>query len=397
MDFCDKLGISIIVVLFTIFFVFTNFSQADFTVSDSINLSSIKNDVLKFESYLKSISSNSSYINSNVSYIYNTVMSISSSISHLSITLSSISTTNIQILQEIQEINEKIYTINNTCNLILNKIDNIDKNIENMNKYLYEAFFGTVLEQIDYQVYEGISVDMSNHKLVSNPDRQIIVFPIDSQYTYRMDAYNSSELAYWWYSRNNVPIIGDYAEIPISTIKSDIIDFSITGPYSKPYFMIETEIGGEFFVSRQSISFTDKIEGNADKNTDKIKDTMTSTDYDDSSVNIDTSAADLDDSSVTGLFETLFTNFSNKISNYGGVETIQIPVPFTDDNLELKSNILSSIIEGTFLSTFIRLLWYYLFGLYLFKFVNKLYNSIKSGNIIGGISFNDEVISSTML
>ena len=250
---------------------------------------------------------------------------------------------------------------------------------------------------MDYQVYEGLGFNMKNHKIESMPDRQIIVFPVESQYTYSFDGYNSSGIAYYSYMKSSIPVIGDFVLEPVTTMTGDIFETSITGPYSRAYVFVDTEIYGEFALRFQSTSFTDKIESNADKNTDKIKDTMTSTDYDDSSVNIDTSATDLDNSNVTGLFETLFTNFSNKISNYGGVETISIPVPFTTENLELKSNILSLIIEGTFLSTFIRLLWYYLFGLYLFKFVNKLYISIKSGKILGGISFNDEVISSTML
>lgn len=393
MDFCDKLCISIFIVIATIFFVFSSFSYAEFTPADSAYLYSIK---LTLDTYLSQLSS-LSFIHTNVSGIYSYVSSIWSDVNSIKSDISLIQSYDYQTLQQVQEINEKIDTINNTCNLILNKIDNIDKNIENMNQYLYDAFYGTVLEPMDYQVYEGLGFNLKNHKIESMPDRQIIVFPVESQYTYSFDGYNSSEIAYYCYMKSSTPVIGDFVLEPVTTMTGDVFETSITGPYSRPFVFVDTEIYGEFGLRFQATSFTDKIESNNDKNTDKIKDTMTSTDYDDSSVNIDTSAADLDDSSVTGLFETLFTNFSNKISNYGGVETIQIPVPFTDDNLELKSNILSSIIEGTFLSTFIRLLWYYLFGLYLFKFVNKLYNSIKSGNIIGGISFNDEVISSTML
>lgn len=393
MDFYDRLFISIIIVIATILFVFSNFSYAVFNESDSLNLNYIK---LKLDTYLTYLASIPT-INNNVSGIYSYTKDLWSDVNNIKDYISSIQSYDYQTLQQIKEINEKIDKISNTCNLILDKLDNIDKNIDNMNKYLYDAFFGTVLEPMDYQVYEGLGFNMKNHKIESMPDRQIIVFPVESQYSYFFDGYNSSCIAYYSYMKSSIPVIGDFVLEPVTTMTGDIFETSITGPYSRPFVFVDTEIYGEFALRFQSTSFTDKIESNADKNTDKIKDTMTSTDYDDSSVNIDTSAADLDDSSVTGLFETLFTNFSNKISNYGGVETISIPVPFTTENLELKSNLLSSIIEGTFLSTFIRLLWYYLFGLYLFKFVNKLYNSVKSGVILGGISFNDEVISSTML
>lgn len=58
---------------------------------------------------------------------------------------------------------------------------------------------------------------------------------------------------------------------------------------------------------------------------------------------------------------------------------------------------LSKILSNSPLGTLITVAWYSLFGLYVFKFANKIYLSIKSGDILNGLSLNDEVITSTML
>lgn len=131
-----------------------------------------------------------------------------------------------------------------------------------------------------------------------------------------------------------------------------------------------------------------------------IKNEITSTEFDDSVVNIDSSVVEnVDDNKVTGLFSTIFNNFNNLIStiNFNEVEVISIGLPYVNRSIDLRSDILSNIISGTILGNLINIAWYSLFGLYLFKFVTHIYSSIKSGSILNGFSFSDEVISSTML
>lgn len=166
------------------------------------------------------------------------------------------------------------------------------------------------------------------------------------------------------------------------------------------------------YLNNSSQEQTDDIVSSIQEQTNTIQeqtntikeqtDAMTNTDYDESTVNIDSSSADnVDNSSTTAIFTTLFDNFSNLLNNesWDSVSTITINLPFVDNaqGIELKSDILSSIVGNTLLATFINVFWYSLFGLYAFKFANNIYLSIKSGNILNGLNLNNEVISSTML
>lgn len=122
---------------------------------------------------------------------------------------------------------------------------------------------------------------------------------------------------------------------------------------------------------------------------------MTSTDYDDENVDIDTSVVDsVDQSTYTGLFTTVFTSFNNAISS-DRVEYIRVPIPHAVDDILIPSNIVSAHISSTFLAL-IQGFWFYLFGFYGFKFVNNLIVKIKEGSILDGYSSND-VISSDMM
>lgn len=145
---------------------------------------------------------------------------------------------------------------------------------------------------------------------------------------------------------------------------------------------------------------SNNISNTLTQETEKIEDTMTNTEYDDNVVNIDVSSAeDVDDTEVTGLFTTVFENLSNLISSssWSTVEVIEIGLPYTDGKIQLRSDILSNIVGNSLLRTLINVAWYSLFGLYVFRFVTNIYHSIKSGNILNGINFDNEVISSTML
>lgn len=132
--------------------------------------------------------------------------------------------------------------------------------------------------------------------------------------------------------------------------------------------------------------------------TDKIEEqtqAITSTDFDENEVDVDTSAVDdVDNSTYTGLFSTIFTSFNNAISS-DRVEYIRVPIPHSVDNILVPSNIVSSKIPSTFL-VFIQGFWMYVFGFYAFKFANNLIIKIKDGSILEGYQSTD-VISSEMM
>lgn len=124
-------------------------------------------------------------------------------------------------------------------------------------------------------------------------------------------------------------------------------------------------------------------------------DAMTSTDYTESDVDIDTSAVDsLSDTDYKGLFTTIFNSFNNAISS-DRVEFIRVPIPHSPDNILVPSNVVSRYIPSALL-TLIEGFWFYLFGFYAFKFINNLLVKIKDGSILDGYQ-STEVISSDMM
>ncbi len=136
------------------------------------------------------------------------------------------------------------------------------------------------------------------------------------------------------------------------------------------------------------------------ESTEEMTNTITSTDYDEDTISFNTSSSDdVSDTEVTGLFTTIFNNFSNLLnsSNWDTPSTIEVPLPHTDEKIVLTSDILSKIVGSGVIRNLINTAWYFLFGVYVFKFVNNIIHSIKSGDILGGLSLNDEVITSSML
>lgn len=160
------------------------------------------------------------------------------------------------------------------------------------------------------------------------------------------------------------------------------------------------------FLTNSSSSETEKIvssiQDEGEQTREKIQEfenTITSTEYDDSSVSIDSSAVDsVSDVNNQLLFSTIINNFRNLLSSsdWQNVEIIEIGVPFTDGSIELRSDMISSVLSGTMLYTLINVAWYSLFGLYVFMFSNKLIHSIKDGTILNGFS-HDEVITDAMM
>lgn len=63
--------------------------------------------------------------------------------------------------------------------------------------------------------------------------------------------------------------------------------------------------------------------------------------------------------------------------------------------LEIPSNIVSSHLGN--LSALVEAFWYFVFGIYLFRFVSNLIHKIKSGDILNGYTNDNEIITSSML
>lgn len=121
---------------------------------------------------------------------------------------------------------------------------------------------------------------------------------------------------------------------------------------------------------------------------------MTNTTFDDTSVSIDTSSSDeVSYDAYSGFFTTIFNNFNDSFSN-DSVETISIPIPNSDETIDITSDIVSSHIGS--LASLINVFWYAIFGYYAFKFCNNLIVKIKDGSLLNGLSSTDVITDSMM-
>lgn len=282
-----------------------------------------------------------------------------------------------------------------------------------------------------YDVYNSINNDLVNrldkvsssntsfYNYFNNLDYSFLVYygAIDGNSMFTT-SYNSSTLNVAFYpsdfsflNMENKTVWGgascSQSRTPVSnTVSFNVFSFDVDGTYIQygtatlylPTELVNyrSSVVSEYLREKKNVQ---EITNSITEGTDKIDNSITSTDYDDSVVNIDTSSADIDDTSSTQLFTAIFTNFKNLLdnSNWQTVETIDIPIPHSQEKLQLKSDILSNIVGNTFIATLINVAWYSVFGLYAFKFATKIFQSIKSGYILNGLNLSDEVITSSMM
>lgn len=99
----------------------------------------------------------------------------------------------------------------------------------------------------------------------------------------------------------------------------------------------------------------------------------------------------------SGFFSRLTTMVSDLVDyDLSEDETIEIGLPFTTQKIILHSNMLYNVLPQS-LQLLFSMFWSYLFGMYLFRFVNKIYIAISTGKILDGFSSSGEVITNNML
>lgn len=150
-------------------------------------------------------------------------------------------------------------------------------------------------------------------------------------------------------------------------------------------------------------SINNFVNNNQQKEQTDILNQIISDDYDENQINnsfndISSSTSEVDNSQYVGFFTTIFNKLSVIINgDYNSVETISFPIMNTNHTITFRSDLIKIRIEDTFVFTFLQIFWYYLFGMYIFKFSNNLIIKIKSGEILNGYENKNEVITSSML
>lgn len=221
-----------------------------------------------------------------------------------------------------------------------------------------------------------------------------MTFTVGNDYEFRFAVREEIESEYsdWAYS-----YIGEYTQFTVSsdTTAERLAEYQALMQEKKR----QDERQEELNTQRETIN---AIQEQTEQDSE-FYNTILSNDYDENKIDgslssVGSATDSVDDTEYTGLFSAVFSKFSNIINgNYNNVEIISYPIMNTNKNIEIRSDILSSHIENTFIYTFLQCFWYFLFGMYIFKFSNNLIRKIKSGNILNGYENNDEVITSTML
>lgn len=122
-----------------------------------------------------------------------------------------------------------------------------------------------------------------------------------------------------------------------------------------------------------------------------------SEDFDESSINIDSSVTDsVDDTDVMNFLNTFINTLKTAFTySDNDVTTVTIPMPYGGE-ISIPSDIVSSYV-GTWVKTIVNLFWYFIFGKYLWAYAYKLVSYIKDGSLLEGKNFSGDAITSEML
>lgn len=157
---------------------------------------------------------------------------------------------------------------------------------------------------------------------------------------------------------------------------------------------------------------TDRIvgaieEGNAINQA--TQDFVTDDSLDTQEMSVDTSQAQINDTSgINDFYSTFLTSIQNRLTNYNenDVTTITIPLPNNVPDLVLRSDILSRYIGNTPIGSLIQVFWTFLFGGYIISFIMRMIKWLTTGRVFneGGVSdfiwyldTNNEIIKGYMM
>lgn len=141
--------------------------------------------------------------------------------------------------------------------------------------------------------------------------------------------------------------------------------------------------------------------------TDKINNSITDSTVSDDSMNVDTSNMNFEDKEGVDNFFTFLLNFikDSFLAIDDTVEIIELPMPYTNSKIILRSDMVSSFIKGTILETYINLFWYFIFGTALIMFSFRIISWFTSGKLAEEgvyslseyLEFNNIIIKASMM
>lgn len=182
-----------------------------------------------------------------------------------------------------------------------------------------------------------------------------------------------------------------------------LIDTSFNGVYHV-YSLDTTGLYSSADVTNDNL---DEINENLDE-TKTFEDTLLSDEFDEDLPNDTLNSLgggfrdSVDDTQYVGLFSTIFQKLGTIFNgDYDSIEEIKIYLPHSNNKyISLRSDLLKNFIyneQFTTLYDLVQIFWLYIFGVYVFSFSYSIIRAIKSGSLLGGYSWENEAITSTML
>ena len=186
----------------------------------------------------------------------------------------------------------------------------------------------------------------------------------------------------------NFTISSDVSQDKINAINKEIEDTT-----NKKYH--DETINSINNINNNINNLNDSMNNVNDALTNTTPDSSTSSDIN-NSLNFDNQNESLNNMNG-GFFSRLTTMLSNLLGYDLAEDTaVSLPLPNSNKSITLHSKDIYDNVTGA-LRLIINAFWIYIFSFYMWKFINKIYIAISTGNILDSFSSSGEAITNDML
>lgn len=224
------------------------------------------------------------------------------------------------------------------------------------------------------------------------------IFALDknSKYYYTWENDPNNEYSYYYIPRSALGLDTNSSYLYVLSNSSDSYTNSYgileENPSNGIYDVIQSNTIG---VITSQDSTNDKIQNIDDTLNDDTVSNDTETDIEDS-LNFDNQNEGLNNLNG-GFFSRLTTMFSNLLGyNLAEDTSVSLPLPNSNKSIVLHSKDIYDNVTGA-LRLIINAFWIYIFSFYMWKFINKIYIAVSTGNILDTFSSSGEAITNDML
>ena len=230
----------------------------------------------------------------------------------------------------------------------------------------------------------------------------------DSNYYRTYDADTENKYSYYYIKRSALTLDTDSSYLYVLSNSGDSItnSYSILQPdvTSGIYDVVESDTAG---VITEQQALNDKI-ANMNNNQQEFQQQQQEFQNQNSilpetETNIDTNLNFSNNApQFSSLFNGFFSRLTSTISDLGNYKdtdiiTINLPIPFTNDTIPIRSDFIFSNENTNFLKNISVLLWYFIFGRYFLYFLINTYWLITSGEFFNYYLTQKEAITGDML